>query len=97
MIIEHVPESRYLSVDALMATLGLKSRSTVYEWVRRGVFPRPVQLGAATSRWPSKEVAAVCAARVAGQDDDAIRLLVEQIHERRGGAQNSAPIATPHE
>jgi prophage regulatory protein len=32
------------------------SRSTIYDWIRTGQFPRPVSLGPRTVRWSEREV-----------------------------------------
>jgi predicted DNA-binding transcriptional regulator AlpA len=39
-----------LSIHALKRSLGLKGNTTVYDYVRRGVLPRPVKIGG-SSRW----------------------------------------------
>jgi prophage regulatory protein len=46
------------------------SRSTIYLRIQEGTFPRPVSLGARAVGWPSDEVAALNAARIAGKTDD---------------------------
>ena len=59
------------------------SRSTLYLWISQGVWPKPVRLGPRAVGWPSGEVFAVLAARVAGRTDDEIRLLVAKLHAAR--------------
>jgi prophage regulatory protein len=39
------------------------SRSTLYEWMRRGVFPRPVALRARLVGWRASDIAAWLAER----------------------------------
>jgi len=59
------------------------SRSTIYRCIGQGLFTQPVRLGARAVGWPSGEIAALNAARIAGQSDDGIRALVEQLHAVR--------------
>lgn len=42
---------------AVEARTGL-SRSTVYEWMRRGEFPQPVRLGSRMVAWRESDIAA---------------------------------------
>lgn len=60
------------------------SRSTIYLRVSQGLFTQPVSLGPRAVGWPASEVAAINAARIAGQSDDEIRALVTQLHNARG-------------
>jgi len=59
------------------------SRSTIYLYVTKGLFPRPVQLGPRAVGWPSAEVAALNAARIAGKSDVDIRSLVSKLEAAR--------------
>ena len=59
------------------------SRSTIYLRIQEGTFPRPVSLGARAVGWPSTEVAAINAARNAGNTDDEIRTLVKKLEAAR--------------
>jgi prophage regulatory protein len=59
------------------------SRSTIYLYVGKGLFPRPVRLGPRAVGWPSAEVAALNAARIAGKSDADIRLLVSTLEAAR--------------
>lgn len=69
------PEVRMLS--------GL-SRSTIYLRISEGLFPRPISLGPRMVGWRESEIAALNAARVRGESEDAIRaLLVRLEHDRR--------------
>lgn len=57
--------------------------STLYLRIAQGLFPAPVRLGPKSVAWPTREVAAINAARIAGQTDDQIRELVKQLHAAR--------------
>ena len=62
------------------------SRSTIYLRITQGLWPKPVSLGARAVGWPSAEVAALNAARIAGQPDDEIRALVARLEAERRSA-----------
>ena len=62
------------------------SRSSIYAYVRQGLFPKPVRVGCRAVAWPAAEIAAINQARVAGASDDEIRGLVAKLHTRRGDA-----------
>jgi prophage regulatory protein len=64
-----------LRLPAVKAECG-SSRSTIYLRIHQGLWPKPVKLGARSIGWPSSEVAAINAARIAGMSDDEIRALV---------------------
>jgi prophage regulatory protein len=65
------------------------SRSTIYLRIAQGLWPKPVSLGPRSVGWPATEVAALNAARIAGQSDDEIRALVAHLvaGRRRAGRQ----------
>lgn len=67
------------------AYVGL-SRSTIYDAIKAGTFPKPVRLGARAVGWPAHEVAAINAARIAGKSDAEIRALVTQLEAARKAA-----------
>lgn len=59
------------------------SRSTIYLRIAQGVFPKPVSLGARAVGWPSADIAAVNAARIAGKSDEQLRALVKKLEAVR--------------
>ena len=71
-----------LRLPSVKAESGL-SRSTIYQRIADGLFPKPVSLGARAVGWPSGEVTALNSARIAGKSDADIRLLVQQMEARR--------------
>ena len=71
-----------LRLPSVKAESGL-SRSTIYQRIADGLFPKPVSLGARAVGWPSDEVTALNSARIAGKSDADIRLLVQQMEARR--------------
>ena len=74
-----------LRIPAVKSESGL-SRSTIYLRVSQGLWTRPVSLGARAVGWPSDEVEAINAARIAGYTDDEIRGLVSKLEAARKGA-----------
>jgi prophage regulatory protein len=71
-----------LRMPAVKTESGL-SRSTIYIRVSQGLWTKPVSLGARAVGWPSDEVAALNAARIAGKKDDEIRDLVAKLEAAR--------------
>jgi prophage regulatory protein len=59
------------------------SRSTLYLRIAQGLWTKPISLGGRTVGWPACEVAALNAARIAGQPDEAIRVLVQKLEAAR--------------
>jgi prophage regulatory protein len=74
-----------LRIPAVKSESGL-SRSTIYLRVSQGLWTKPVSLGARAVGWPSDEVEAINAARIAGYTDDEIRGLVSKLEAARKGA-----------
>ena len=62
---------------------GYKSHASVYGLIRKGEFPRQVNIGPRSVGWIEAEVLAVCAALAAGQTRDQIRVLVAKMHGLR--------------
>lgn len=74
--------NKILRLPSVKAESGL-SRSTLYLRISQGLWTKPVSLGGRTVGWPSDEVAALNAARIAGQRDDEIRALVRKLEADR--------------
>ena len=74
-----------LRIPAVKSESGL-SRSTIYLRIAQGLWTKPVSLGARAVGWPSHEVAAINAARIAGKTDEEIRALVATLEAARKGA-----------
>jgi prophage regulatory protein len=73
---------KILRIPAVKSESGL-SRSTIYLRIAQGLWTKPVSLGARAVGWPSDEVAALNAARIAGKSDDEIRTLVAKLEAAR--------------
>jgi prophage regulatory protein len=62
------------------------SRSTIYLRISQKLWTKPVSLVARAVGWPSDEIAALNAARIAGKTDDEIRVLVAKLEAARKDA-----------
>ena len=71
-----------LRIPAVKFASGL-SRSTIYLRISQGLWTKPVSLGPRAVGWPSDEVAAINAGRIAGKTDDEIRVLVAKLEAAR--------------
>jgi prophage regulatory protein len=71
-----------LRLPAVKTSNGL-SRSTLYLRIAQGLFTKPVSLGGRAVGWPSNEVVALNAARIAGKSDAEVRDLVVKLEAAR--------------
>ena len=55
--------TKFLRLPAVIERTGL-SRSTIYEMVDRGDFPKPVKIGARAIAWPSESLETWAAERM---------------------------------
>ena len=60
-----------------------RGRSAHYEDISKGLFTRPVRIGARAVGWPDYEIDALIAAQVASSPPGTLRQLVQQLEERR--------------
>ncbi len=74
-----------LRIPAVKSDSGL-SRSTIYLRIAQGLWTKPVSLGARAVGWPSDEVEAINAARIAGKTDEEVRALVAKLEAARKDA-----------
>jgi prophage regulatory protein len=72
-----------LRMQAVKAETGHRSHASIYKAVRAGMFTKPVQIGPRSVGWPSEEVKAINAARIAGKSDADIKALVNRLHGKR--------------
>lgn len=57
------PEIRFIRLPEVLALSG-KSRSSIYEAIKKGEFPAPVKLSTRSSAWIGSEIAAWAESRV---------------------------------
>ena len=74
-----------LRIPAVKSYSGL-SRSTIYLRIAQKLWTKPVSLGARAVGWPSDEVEAINAARIAGKSDEEVRALVAKLEAARKDA-----------
>ena len=70
-------------IETCKAVTGYRSTASIYNYIRDGLWPKAVNIGRRSVGWPSDEIIAINAARVAGQTDDYIRELVKRLHAKR--------------
>ena len=70
-------------IETCKAATGYRSTASIYNNIRDGLWPKAVNIGRRSVGWPSDEIIAINAARVAGQTDDYIRELVKRLHAKR--------------
>lgn len=58
-----LPDVRFIRLKEVLAICG-KSRSSVYEAVQKGEFPKPVKLGGRSSAWVKSEIEQWVQARI---------------------------------
>jgi prophage regulatory protein len=72
-----------LRMQAVKAETGHRSHASIYSAVRAGLFTKPVSIGPRSVGWPSEEVQAINAARIAGKSEADIKALVNRLHSKR--------------
>ena len=71
-----------LRLPAVLRERG-RSRSAHYFDIQQGLFTHPVHIGLRAVGWPTTEVAAINAARIAGKSEVEIRALVAKLETAR--------------
>ena len=74
-----------LRLPAVLAQHG-RCAASIYGDIKKGLFPKPVRIGARAVAWPAHEISTLNAARIAGKSDTEIKRLVSQMHASRAGA-----------
>lgn len=72
-----------LRMPAVKAATGHRSHASIYSAISAGLFTKPVRIGQRSVGWPSNEVHAINAARIAGKTELEIRELVARLHAQR--------------
>ncbi|WP_426209806.1 helix-turn-helix transcriptional regulator [Massilia sp. TWP1-3-3] len=62
-----LPDVRFIRMKEVLAICG-KSRSSVYEAMQKGEFPRPVKLGGRSSGWVKSEIEQWAQARIKARE-----------------------------
>lgn len=72
-----------MRMPAVKAETGHRSHASIYNAIRDGLFTKPVRIGDRAVGWPSQEVQAIVAARIAGKTQEQIRELVCKLERAR--------------
>lgn len=72
-----------LRMPAVKAETGHRSHASIYSAIKAGLFTTGVAIGQRSVGWPSDEVQAINAARIAGKSEAEIRELVNRLHTKR--------------
>lgn len=70
-------------IPAVLNETGHRSHASIYNAINAGTFTKPVKIGERSVGWPSEEVQAINAARIAAKSDAEIRELVNRLHAKR--------------
>jgi prophage regulatory protein len=70
-------------MPSVKAETGHRSHASIYNAINDGLFTKPVQIGQRAVGWPSDEVKAINAARIAGKTEAEIKELVQRLHVKR--------------
>ena len=72
-----------LRMPSVKVEMGHRSHASIYTAIKAGLFTKPVQIGQRSVGWPSNEVQAINAARIAGKSETEIKELVNRLHAKR--------------
>jgi len=72
-----------LRMSEVKAETGHRSHASIYSAIKAGLFTSGVAIGQRSRGWPSNEVTAINAARIAGKTEAEIRDLVQRLHAKR--------------
>lgn len=72
-----------LRMPSVKGEPGHKSHASIYNVIKVGLFTKPVPIGQRSVSWPSDEVTAINAARIASKTEAEIRELVQRLHAKR--------------
>lgn len=72
-----------LRMSEVKAETGHRSHASIYSAIKAGLFTSGVAIGQRSRGWPSEEVRAINAARIAGKSETEIRELVNRLHAKR--------------
>ena len=70
-------------MPAVKAETGHRSHASIYNAIKTGLFTTGVAIGQRSVGWPSNEVQAINAARIAGKSETEIKELVNRLHAKR--------------
>lgn len=74
---------RLVRLSEVVPMRGEKSRTAIYDALKKGTFPRPIKLTGKSIAWLLEEVEILIRARGLGASDDQMRALVTRLHAER--------------
>ncbi len=83
---------RFMRLPEVLACTGT-AESTHFYRINQGLMVKAVKLGPRMAGYPEHEIAALCAARLAGKTDDEVRSLVTRLMGARATAMKQAEPA----
>lgn len=86
-------QRRMVRIGTALEVTG-ESRTGFYRKISVGLVPKPVSIGERAVAWPSDELDALNAARIAGKTPDEIRELVKRLEAARKTAVASRDISS---
>lgn len=72
-----------LRIPDVLTETGHRSHASIYNAIHAGLFTNPVRIGQRAVAWPSEEVKAIIAARIAGKTEPELREVVNELHRLR--------------
>lgn len=75
-------------MPTVLVETGHRSHASIYGAAREGLFIKPVKIGPRSVGFPSDEVKAIIAARIAGKSEADIKALVNRLHAKRAELAN---------
>ena len=76
--------SRLARVNEVVMLRGEKSRTSLYQALKKGTFTQPIKLSGKSVAWLLEEVQVLVRARGLGADDAQLAELVNRLHAERG-------------
>lgn len=70
---------KHARLPTVLAMRGGMSKSALYDEMKRGVWPRPVRISRRMVVWPLDECERLCAARIAGADNQEMTALCAEL------------------
>lgn len=74
---------RLVRLSEVVPMRGEKSRTAIYDALKKGTFTRPIKLTGKSIAWLLEEVEILIRARGLGASDDQMRALVTRLHAER--------------
>ena len=74
--------NRLLRLPEVLKLSGL-CRSSLYSYIQKGLWPKPIRIGFRSVAWIESEVLSVNQARVLGKSNDKIKIMIFELYQKR--------------